>query len=157
MCADRTFDLPFQKPGSSASDRRASKPVSNNPLRKEKIDLLCPRGKETLSLSNSRFQARLDSTRVVLTQPPTEERGRGILYAYDALASIFTSRIEDRRYDVVISFTCFSLLSALQSVSALFGCCCCLLYALRPTSGIGIVCNMHKCALRRVGFRPRGV
>ena len=82
--------------------------------------------------------------------------GRGILYAYDALASIFTSRIEDRRYDVVISFTCFSLLSAL-SASALFGCCCCLLFALRPTSGIGIVCNMHKCALRRVGFRPRGV
>lgn len=96
----------------------------------------------------------LDVTRVVPT--PTEERGRGILYAYDALASIFTSRIEDRRYDVVISFTCFSLLSAL-SASALFGCCCCLLYALRPTSGIGIVCNMHKCALRRVGFRPRGV
>jgi len=65
MCADRTFDLPFQKPGSSASSRRSSelRPSRANKRKRRKTGLLiCFAQGERNSIAIGLPACRLGST-----------------------------------------------------------------------------------------------
>jgi hypothetical protein len=128
----------------------ASKPNKPRPSRttkrKEKLILLPPFAQREKKLYRFRIPtSRLDSTYTCGSPNHKQRNGRGFFYAYDALASIFTSRIEDRRYDVVISFTCFHSFP-LFIFPHFFGCDCYLVLLLESVMDL-ITCISAPCAV----------